>query len=75
MDLSSVTKIDVQENSDLVNEYLALGWKLLSLYATSYDTGYPGCNHQTQHYVLGWFGDDPQYPKYPEYVDNCDQLF
>ena len=62
MDLSAVTKVTVLERYDSVNKHLGAGWKLLSLYTTAYDTQYPGCNSQTQHYVLGWVGDNPQYP-------------
>ena len=63
MDLSTVTKAEVLNSPKEVNKYLALGWVLASLYTTAYDTEGPGVHHHTQHYVMCWAGDDPQYPE------------
>lgn len=64
MELSEVTKvIDLTSDKD-VNEYLGLGWKIISVYATAY-ADYPGSS-QTQHYVIGWAGANPKYPENPE---------
>lgn len=63
MDLSKITKIETLQSPDAVNEYLALGWVLTAIYTTAYDTSYPGCNHQTPHYVLGWLDGEPRYPE------------
>lgn len=64
MELSEITKVvDLTSNKD-ANEYLALGWKTIGFYTTAY-ADFPGST-QTPHYVLGWAGDDPQYPEKPE---------
>ena len=64
MELSEVTKvIDITYDKE-VNEYLDLGWKIISVYATAY-APYPGSS-QTRHYVMGWVGADPRYPAKPE---------
>ena len=64
MELSEVSKvIDITSQKD-VNEYLDLGWKLISVYATAY-ADYPGSS-QTQHFVMGWVGADPKYPEKTE---------
>lgn len=62
MELSDVVKVEELSNYSIVNEYLALGWKLLAFYATAYDTESPGSNHQYPHYVLGWVDGNPCYP-------------
>ena len=63
MELSAVTKVEVLSDYREVNRYLALGWFLASLYTTAYDTEGPGIHYQTQHYVMCWAGDNPQYPE------------
>lgn len=60
MELSDVSKVIDLTSNDEVNEYLSLGWKIISVYATAY-APYPGSS-QTQHYVMGWIGADPVYP-------------
>lgn len=66
MECSDIRKVEVLTNPTKVNEFLALGWRLLNIYTTAYDTQPPGSNHQTLHYVIGWpFSftiDEPPYP-------------
>lgn len=62
MELSDVVKVEELENYLKVNEYLALGWKLLAIYKTAYNTEPPGSNYQYPHYVLGWTDGEPCYP-------------
>lgn len=62
MELSAVTKIVELTEQQEVNKYLELGWKILHIYSTSYDTQYPGCNHQTAHYVMGWTDGEAKFP-------------
>lgn len=63
MDLSDITRVHETSRQSEVNEFLSLGWRILSVYTTAYDVIPPGCNHQTVHYVLGWPGNDPVFPK------------
>lgn len=63
MELSEITKVADLSSADELNRYLAIGWKLINTYTSAYDTQYPGCNHQTIHYVIGWSGSDPEYPE------------
>lgn len=60
MELSDVSKVIDLTSQNAVNEHLDLGWKIISIYATTYDN-LPGSN-QTQHYVLGWIGANPKFP-------------
>lgn len=69
MELSEVAKIVDLTNADAANRYLAAGWKLLNQYTTAYDTEPPGCFHQTQHFVLAWYGDNPVCPESPDPED------
>ena len=62
MNLMDVTQVTELASTTDVNKYLALGWKLVNIYTTAYDTTPPGCHHQTSHYVLVWHGENPQYP-------------
>lgn len=67
MEYSQISKVVVLKKVSDVNEYLDLGWILLNVYLTAYDTQPPGSNHQTANYVLGWqSGFPPEEPKYPE---------
>lgn len=67
MEYSNITKIEVLTNPSRVNEFLALGWRLLRVYTTAYDTQPPGSNHQTANYILGWpFSFEHDEPLYPE---------
>lgn len=67
MEYSDIRKVEVLTNPSIVNEYLSLGWRLLNIHTTAYDTQPPGSNHQTVHYALGWPMSfehlDPVYPK------------
>lgn len=67
MGYSDIRKIEVLTNPSEVNEFLAIGWRLLNIYTTAYDTQLPGSNHQTVHFVLGWPSSfehmEPEYPK------------
>ena len=67
MGYSDIRKIEVLTNPSVVNKYLSLGWRLLNIYTTAYDTQPPGSNHQTANYVLGWPVSfehmEPEYPK------------
>jgi len=63
MNYSEVTKVVELQSQNEVNKYLDLGWKLLEIYKTTYDTCGPGANHQTAHFVLGWTGGEPKYPE------------
>lgn len=64
---SDIRKIEVLTHPTKVNEYLALGWRLLTIYTTAYDTQPPGSNHQTANYILGWpFSFEHDEPLYPE---------
>ncbi len=64
MDYSKISKVVDLCTIDEVNEYLEIGWIIADIYNSAYDTQYPGCNHQTAHYVLGWTAEgEPQYPK------------
>ena len=66
MNYSDVVKVEVFTDYKTVNEYLNLGWTLLSIYTTAYDTQQPGCNHQTANYILGWkYSLEREYPVYP----------
>lgn len=66
MEYSDIRKIEVVTNPSKANEFLDIGWLLLNIYTTAYDTQPPGSNHQTANYVLGWpfsfVHDKPQYP-------------
>lgn len=62
MELCNVVKVEEMESYSKVNEYLALGWKLLAFYTTAYDAEGSGSNHQSPHYVLGWHEGEPVYP-------------
>ena len=62
MDLYAVSKMEEMTDIKKVNQYLELGWKLLHIYSTAYDTRFPGANFQTAHYVIGWLDGEPQYP-------------
>ena len=62
MDFMDVTQVIELTSAADVNKHLALGWKLVNVYTTAYDTMPPGCYHQTSHYVLAWTGENPQYP-------------
>ncbi len=62
MEFTEITKMEEFTSLETVNKYLALGWKVVNIYTTAYDTQYPGCVHQTTHYVLAWLGGVPQYP-------------
>lgn len=64
MELSEVSKVIDLTYDKEVNEYLDLGWKIISVYATAY-ADYPGSS-QTQHYVMGWVGADPKFPVHEE---------
>ena len=66
MGYSDIRKVEVLTNPSLVNEYLSLGWRLLNIYTTAYDTQPPGSNYQTANYVLGWpFRFERMEPEYP----------
>lgn len=67
MELTDITRVETLCDLGKVNEYLALGWKIINHYTTCYDTVAPGYNHQTLHYALAWFGPDPQFPPKPTY--------
>ena len=54
-----------RSQTDLVNEYLALGWVLLNIYTV--DFGNPGAPSAEPHYILGW-QDNSMDPKYPASV-------
>ena len=60
MELSEVSKVTELTDENEVNEYLSLGWKIVTIYKTSYN-GLPGST-QTPHFVMGWVGADPKYP-------------
>lgn len=62
MKLTEITKLEEFTSIDKVNKHLEIGWKVVQLYTTAYDTEPPRCAHQTAHYVLAWFGENPQYP-------------
>ena len=62
MDFSEITKVVELCSEEDANRYLNAGWKLLEIYKTAYHTEYPGCNHQTPHYILGWTTGTPIYP-------------
>lgn len=62
MELSKMTKIEVMESHVEANKYLALGWLWVSFYLTAGFSPYPGAVNSVPHYVLGWPGDNPQYP-------------
>lgn len=64
MELSEVSKVIELEGYPDVNEYLELGWKLITVYKTSY-TGLADST-QTPHFVMGWIGADPKFPVYEE---------
>ena len=64
MELYEVSKVAVLDCQNEVNEYLALGWKIITVYKTSY-TGLPDST-QTPHFIMGWVGVDPKYPEKPE---------
>lgn len=63
MELLDVTQVIDLTSAEAANRYFAAGWMLLSHYTTAYDTQPPGCFHQTQHFVLAWYGADPKPPE------------
>lgn len=62
IDVSKVIELDRTEDAD---EHIEIGWKLLELYTTCYDTIGPLIKHQTPHFILGWPSDsgEPKFPK------------
>ena len=71
VDYSKITRIEDLDDAGTANEYLALGWVVLQIYTTAYDTEPPRCFHQKAHYVMGWFDGEPTYPKrdiYGQYI-------
>lgn len=76
MDYSKIKVVEELENKFLVNEYLSLGWVMVNSYVTAYDSHPPGCYFQTHHYVLGWIGENPQYPNHePPEDETFDAIF
>ena len=68
MELKDIIKLESFSSEETANKYLDLGWKIVNIYNTAYDTQPPGCAHQTPHYVVAWFGENPTYPpKDPEW--------
>lgn len=65
LELTEVTKVEDLTTKEEANEYLRLGWKLINTYTRCYDTDGPAVKHQTPHFVMAWFGADPQYPENP----------
>ena len=63
MELSDVVRVEELTHYVVVNDYLALGWKLLDIYKTAADYVLPASNHQTPHYILGWINGEPKYPE------------
>ena len=59
----TVKKIHEATSYQDANDYLSVGWILISTYKTCYDPiAFP--DHQTIHYVLAWAKEDkPSYPK------------
>lgn len=68
MKLSEISKVEELTSHADLNEYLALGWKVMGFYTTCYDDYGPAANQQTPHYVVAWCGDEPKYPKKPKYI-------
>ena len=64
-DTKRVEDISGRTVGDQVNEYLALGWALLTIYIE--DRGELGAPSGHPHYVLGWQIPD-QEPVFPESV-------
>lgn len=60
MELTEITRLEEFTSIELANKYLELGWKVVQVYTTAYDTEPPRCAHQTAHYVLAWFGENPR---------------
>ena len=67
MEFADVVKVVELGDFKKVNQYLDLGWKLLTIYKTAYDNQTPGINYQYPHYVLGWTDGEPNYPEEPPY--------
>lgn len=65
MELAEITQVAELTRVQDVNKYLDLGWHIIKVYTTAYDTEGPGCNHQSVHFVMAWTGADPQYPEEP----------
>lgn len=65
-ELTSVTELKQCESVESANDYLKLGWILISTHLTDY--GHPVERHQNTVYSLGWQKSlgDPKYPKYPK---------
>lgn len=67
MEFIDVAKVVEVEQTDRADQYIGLGWKLLRLYTTAYDTEGPRVYHQTPHFILGWptEGGEPKFPEIP----------
>lgn len=63
MEISDVVKIEEVTDRYTANKYIELGWKLLHIYTTGYDSKPPMVYHQTPHFILGWTNGEPVYPK------------
>lgn len=66
MTLLDITKISETDDLTEVNAYLELGWKLLHIYETTYETDDPNVHNQSPNFILGWpkGTTDPLYPEY-----------
>ena len=62
-DLTSISQLKECESYESANEYLKLGWLLLSTHLTDY--GHPVERHQKTIYCLGWqkSSGEPKHPK------------
>ena len=66
MTFLDITKISETDDLTEVNVYLELGWKLLHIYETTYETDDPNVHNQVPHFILGWpkGATEPPYPEY-----------
>lgn len=73
MDVSRVVEV---RSADAADKHLAIGWKILTVYTTTYDTVGPLIANQTPHFVLGWpdEGGEPQFPSAEDrwYLDSTE---
>lgn len=63
MNLHDVTAVYETTKCNTAQDYISLGWKLERTYTTCYSEIGQGSYHQTIHYVLIWFGENPKYPE------------
>lgn len=62
MDYEKIKRVETLNCADRVNDYLALGWHIVTVYVTAYDVQPPGSNNQIVHFVMGWTEGEPKYP-------------